>query len=96
MKAYKDLVKTALNHGYVVSVFDGEEWSVKKSDKYQTIIDDIEGVEEAQIVIRDAENNRMGWALIIPDLADDETVADFTITSFMNNWNLKYTQEREE
>ena len=93
MKAYKDLVKTALHHGFVVSVFDGEEWSTKKSNQYKVIIDDIEGVEEAQIVIRDASNKELGWALIIPSLEDDETVADFTITSFMNNWDLNYTQK---
>jgi len=93
MKAYKDLVKTALHHGFVVSVFDGEEWSTKKSNQYKVIIDDIEGVEEAQIVIRDASNKELGWALIIPSLADDETVADFTITSFMNNWDLNYNQK---
>jgi len=93
MKAYKDLVKTALHHGFVVSVFDGEEWSTKKSNQYKVIIDDIEGVEEAQIVIRDASNKELGWALIIPSLEDDETVADFTITSFMNNWDLNYNQK---
>jgi cytochrome oxidase assembly protein ShyY1 len=86
MKAYKHLVKTALKDGNMISVWDGEEWQVKRSTKYTAIINAIESVEEAQIRIRSKDDNVLGWALIIPfGLEDDETVADASYNEYMNN-----------
>jgi hypothetical protein len=98
MKAYKHLVKYSIANGNLVSVFDGEEWAVNKSGKYQTIIDAIESVEEAQIKIYSKSDTRgegyKGGALIIPfGLADDETVADNTITPFMELWEESYNSK---
>jgi hypothetical protein len=95
MKAYKHLVKHTLARGFTVSVFDGEDWDVKRSNKYQTIIDSIESVEEAQIRIRDTDGNNVGWALVIPGLNDDETVADYTCTDFMETWDTHYNSYEE-
>ena len=78
-KEYLKLIKNALAKGYVISVFDGEIWEVKKSKSYKEIKDCIESVEVAQIKIRSEDDGYLiGWALIIPDLEPDETVADFT------------------
>ena len=88
MKAYKSLVKYALANNCVISVFDGEIWEVKKSTKYTEIIECIESVEEAQLRIRDENGKVLAWALIIPCLDDDETVADYSDNEFMNNWNV--------
>lgn len=92
MKAYKHLVKYALAQGHVISVWDGEEWQVGHSTKYQNIIDAIESVEEANVVIRIPEyGNRVAWALVIPyGLEDDETVADYSDNEFMMKWSLEY------
>ena len=86
MKAYKTLVKFALNNNAKVSVWDGEEWAVKQSTKYTDIINAIESVEVAELRIRDDNGDAIGWAQIIPNLDDDETVADYTITPFMMTW----------
>jgi hypothetical protein len=92
MKAYKHLVKYSLAAGHTVSVFDGEEWAVKKSTAYQTIISDIESVEEAEIVITDSEGRRIGWALVSAyGLADDETVIDFGLNDYMTEWEETYS-----
>jgi hypothetical protein len=88
MKAYKSLVKYALANNCTVSVFDGEEWAQKRGTGYNSIIADIESVEEAQIVIRNSEGDKMGWALILTGLDDDETVADYSISDFMQGWEL--------
>ena len=98
MKAYKSLVKYALATGNLVSVFDGEEWAVSKSAKYQTIIDAIESVEEAQIKIYSKFDTRgegyKGWALVIPfGLDDDETVADNSDNEFMTAWEQSYNSK---
>ncbi len=86
MKAYKSLVKFALNNNAKVSVWDGEEWAVKQSTKYTDIINAIESVEVAELRIRDSEGNSLGWAQIVPDLEDEETVADYTMSEFMETW----------
>lgn len=86
MKAYKHLVKHSLNKGFTVSVFDGEEWQIKRSNKYQAIINAIESVDQSELRIRDKEGVSMGWALVLCGLADNETVADFSCNEFMDNW----------
>ena len=89
MKAYKSLVKFALANNATVSVWDGEEWQLKRSTGYQAIVDAINSVEVAELRIRDAEGKVIGWAQIIPDLEDDETVADYTCTPFLEQWEQK-------
>jgi hypothetical protein len=93
MKAYKHLIKFALSCKYTVSVWDGEEWQVKHSSKYQEIVDAVESVEEAELTIRDGQNNKMGWALVAAfGLEDDETVMDNTLTCFMEDWDKAYSE----
>ena len=92
MKAYKHLIREALDTGHAVSVWDGEEWQVKRATNYADIIDAIESVEEAAIRIYDAQDGtQRGWARISPfGLADDETVIDYTETEFMQGWWNQY------
>lgn len=90
MKAYKSLVKFALNNNAKVSVWDGEEWAVKKGQKYKEIIDAIESVDVAELRIRDLNDEPIGWALIVHDTGEKENVADFTMTEFMATWEAQY------
>jgi hypothetical protein len=93
MKAYEHLVRYALTHGARISVFDGEEWEVGDSTDQQAIIDCIESVEEAEIVIKDPIDGRSSWARISAfGLADDETVVDHTLSSFMAAWENSYSR----
>ena len=92
MKAYKHLIKHCLSMGCTVSVWDGEEWQVKRSTGYKAIIDAIESVEEAQLRIRQTDAV-IGWALVSAfGLEDDETVVDHTCTSFMDEWSDIYSE----
>jgi len=84
-KAYLTLVKNTLERGLTISVWDGEEWQVKRSTSYQAIKDAIESVEVAELRIRDQEKNILGWAQIIPDLDPEETVSDYTDSDLMRN-----------
>ena len=97
MKAYRHLVKFALNKGYDISVWDGEEWQVKRSTKFQNIIDAIESVEEAQIKIRMQDyGNLVGVANISAfGLEDDETVTDHNLSQFMQEWEESYAQTQK-
>jgi hypothetical protein len=90
MKAYKHLIKHCLSMNCTVSVWDGEEWQVRRSNCYSHIIDAIESVEEAQLRIRQ-KDAIIGWALVSAfGLEDDETVVDHTCTSFMDEWSEIY------
>jgi hypothetical protein len=86
-QAYRHLVKHALSLGHVISVWDGEEWQVKKSNNFETINEAIHSVEEVQIRIRDAAGQSLGWALIsVYGLQPEETVVDSSTNDFMNEW----------
>jgi hypothetical protein len=83
MKAYKTLVKNALSRDFSVSVWDGEEWQVKRSTKYQEIIDAIESVDFSELRIRQGDEV-IGWASIVLDCEPDEMVSDFTYNKIMH------------
>lgn len=87
MKAYKHLVKHSLAKGCTVSVWDGEEWQLSKSSSYKAIVEAVESVEVAELSIR-YQGEKMGWAMVSAyGLEDDETVIDYTETSFMKEWD---------
>ena len=91
--AYFNLIKYTLEHNCTISVWDGEGWQVKRSKSYKAIKEAIQSVEEAQLRIRDAEGNYLGWALIIPyGVEPDETVAD-TSGEFVETWWNKFFPE---
>lgn len=89
--AYMDLVKTAIRHGFTVSVWDGDEWQVKKSTKIREITDAIKSVEEVELRFRDSENRVNGWALVSAyGLEPEETVIDYSDNAWMNEWSDRY------
>lgn len=86
MKAYKQLIKHVIKDGNTVSVWDGEEWQVKRSTGFKAIVEAIESVDEAQLRIRDQQGNILGWALVSAyGLEDDETVMDYSDNTYMTN-----------
>jgi hypothetical protein len=93
MKAYRHLVKHALAKGLTVSVFDGEEWQVKRTTSEKAVFDAIDSVEESQLRFRDAEGNQVGWALVIDYNEEPElSVVDHTDNEFMNEWSKSYDE----
>lgn len=82
-KAYLDLTKKALAKGLTISVFDGDEWQVKRETAYKAIKDAIESVDECQLRLRDKAGEIVGWALIVHDCEPDCTVADHTYNPLM-------------
>lgn len=91
MKAYKHLIKHALSLGCTVSVWDGEEWQVKRSTSYKAIVEAVDSVEEAALRIRQKDAIIGSAAVSAFGLEDDETVVDYSISSFMEEWNEIYT-----
>lgn len=96
MKAYMHLIMYALSKKCVVSVWDGGEWAEERSKDYYKIVDAIKSVDESQLKIHDPDDCYMGWAMIIPSLDDDETVADCSDNKFMNEWSALYEEQLPE
>mgnify|MGYP001438346017 CR=1 FL=1 len=97
MKAYVNLIKYVLKDGHTVSVWDGEEWQVKRSTSFKAIVDAIKSVDEAQLRIRDTEGNIIGWALVSAfGLEDDETVMDHTSNTYMETWWDNYLEYQSQ
>lgn len=102
VKAYIHLVDYVLERDGAVSVWDGEEWAVKRSDDRGAIIEAIEAVEEAEVRIYGPAGprgpadefpvrSRVGWAMVTPFGVDDgETVADCTGGQFMEDWTVAF------
>ena len=94
MKAYEHLVNHAIRTGHTVSVWDGEEWQVKKSTAFTPIIEAIESVELANLRVRDMEGKQVAVAAVSAyGLDDDETVVDWTVCPFMDTWEKAYELE---
>jgi hypothetical protein len=74
----QQVVRETLAQGHSISVWDGEEWQVKKSQDYQEVMDAIESVDVAEIRVRDKDGNVCGWAQIVNGLEADEEVADYS------------------
>jgi hypothetical protein len=93
--AHLNLIKFTLENKHTISVWDGEEWAVKKCSSYNEIKSAIEAVEEAELTIRDSEGNKVAWALVSAyGLADDETVIDYTVCDFMQQWEDNYNEQQ--
>jgi hypothetical protein len=91
MSAYRNLIANALKAGFTVSVFDGEEWQVKRSIKISECCDAVKSVDEAQLRFRDANGNVVGWALVSAyGLDSDETVIDFSGNDWILEWEDRY------
>jgi hypothetical protein len=90
--AYIDLIKYALRSGHTVSVWDGEEWQVKRSTSLRAITEAVKSVEEATLRIRDTAGFIVGAALVAAyGLEPDETVMDHSGSDFMESWDSVYT-----
>lgn len=91
-KSHLHLIRYTLAQGNTISVFDGEEWAVKRSTSYKDIKDAIDSVEESQLRIRDNKGNYLGWALIIDGVGfePDETVSDHSVNEYFDKWNAAY------
>lgn len=89
--AYRSLVEKALSLNYTVSVWDGEEWAVKRSTKPNEIYEAIKSVEQSELRFRDAAGEVVGWAMVIPDgMEPDETVADHNTYVESSPSSIKY------
>lgn len=92
--ACRELIRVGLSNGYTCSVWDGEEWQVKRSRSLSACIAAVRSVDEAELRFRDSAGDVVGWALVSDanDLEPEETVIDHSCREWMDN-ALAYTCE---
>jgi hypothetical protein len=95
-KGHIHLTKWALNKDCSISVFVGGEPEITKSKDFEKIKECLECADETEIVIFNNEGLRKGWALIIPYNDDEEIVADYTVSKFMEEWDIEFIKLHEE
>lgn len=89
--AYMNLVRYALAKSCTISVWDGEEWQVKRSASFRNIVNAIKSVDEATIKIRDVDGDFVGAAFVSAyGLLPEETVIDWTDNDWMEAWYVQY------
>jgi hypothetical protein len=80
------LVRAALHAGYAVSVYDGEEYTVKRSRRERQILAALATTGEDALVIRDSAGERLGVLSLIwgNDETGEELIADHTDNDAMD------------
>ena len=79
------LVRCALRQEWTVSVYDGGEWTVKKSSCFASIVEALATTGEDTLRFRDIAGNVVGnMFLVYQDGPGDELIADYSVTSEMD------------
>jgi hypothetical protein len=88
MKAYKSLIKSALNSGLKVSADDGGERF--KDIGYSEAVSIVESVEVASIYVSSDDGHVASFLCIPYGVAGNESVADYTDCHWANTWADAY------
>jgi hypothetical protein len=75
-------IQCCLDAGWMVSLFDGEEWAVRGERDYLKIVDQLGATCEEQIVLRDPSTKvKVGWVLLVWGNSPSELIADHTLAN---------------
>ena len=88
-RVVRRLVKAALDRGYTVSVHDGEEWPVRKSDSVVEIMAALGATDMERLLLRSADGTRIGSILLVYGNSPEEVIADHTDNELIQGLVLK-------
>ena len=71
------IVSRAIKAGYTVSVFDGEEFAIKRSTDIPAIVAACESTGEDTLVVRTADGTKVGSIWLVYGNLPEELVADY-------------------
>lgn len=74
----RHLVRELLDHGFRISVHDGEAWALKRSTSAKDIIEALRSTDSDTLVARDAEGISKGVVQLIWG-NDIDVVADYSV-----------------
>lgn len=74
----KQIVGRALDKGYLLSVFDGEEYPIMHSDDAEAVMTELGHCNEDWLQVANADRKRIGSIYLVYGNDADEVVADCT------------------
>ena len=77
MRICNRLVRNALAKGYLISVYDGEEFALKRSASYAAIKSAMFSTDSDQLVFRRADGTKAGVVLLIYGNGED-VISDYS------------------
>lgn len=87
-KMVSALVRHALAEGMTVSVNDGDEWTLVKSDSYEAIFDALCTTDTDTIMLRRADGSKVGWFQLIYGNDGYDVIADYGVNEDTDRiWN---------
>ena len=79
----RKLVRKALGLGYVISVFDGEEWCLRSSTSEADIMSSIQSTESEELVFRTRDGYIVGAIVLVYGNGED------VITDYSDNMEMQ-------
>jgi|TARA_R110000803_G_scaffold207520_2_gene275509 hypothetical protein len=85
-----NLVDYALGEGFKVTTYVDGEAETENSKDYEALKKSLECADEVEIEILTEAGSQVGWALAVPYESDADSLADWSMTPFMNKWDKQY------
>jgi hypothetical protein len=70
------IVDRALAKGYSISVYDGEEYALKRSTSRREIMDSLQSTDSDLLTVRNATGDKIGMIFFVWGNSPDEIVCD--------------------
>lgn len=70
------LIASLLAKEWTVSVYDGEEWVLKRARDRDAILSALASTDADELTIRDASGERIGWASLVWGNGPGELISD--------------------
>lgn len=77
------IVADALTRNYTVSVYDGEEWALKRSSDHQEIIKSLNSTGHDQLKFRNSYGEYIGVVALIWGNCGWDLISDYTVSDAM-------------
>ncbi len=77
------LIRKALGLDYLVSIHDGEEWALVRSNDYAEIAAEIAATDETQLTFRLPDGKKVGWVYLVHGNGED-VISDHTDNVLIN------------
>lgn len=78
IKIAKQLVKAALDSGYLVSVWEGEDYAIVHSDNLQDIMNALGSTDEDVLMFSRNDKTKVGWVLLVWG-NDEDVISDSSV-----------------
>jgi hypothetical protein len=96
LKAHEHLVDYVLAQELNISVFDGKEYGVIHSTDRKQILATVDSADESTIQVYASNHKLIGWADIILEGDEPETVVDYDVNPFMETWSKVWEKHHEK